>query len=72
MAASSALVGLSLSRRSEFARECARIRLDGGIGEIGPTAADVAGALQERRELRSDAGQRLLPILATFHMPARH
>src|SRR4249919_503543 len=47
---------LELEQTVEFARECARIRLDGGIGEIAPPAADVAGALQERLERRGEHG----------------
>src|ERR1700730_18675725 len=47
---------LELKQAVEIARECAGIRLDGGIGEIGPSAADVAGALQERLERRGEHG----------------
>jgi hypothetical protein len=38
---------LELEQTVEFARERTRISFDGRICEIGPTAADVTGALQE-------------------------
>jgi hypothetical protein len=47
---------LELKQAVELALEFARVRLDGGIGEIGPPAADVGGVLQELFEGRGEHG----------------
>src|SRR5215469_6894221 len=47
---------LEFKQAVKLALKRARVRLDGGIGEIGSAATDLAGALQERLEFRGEHG----------------
>jgi hypothetical protein len=47
---------LELKQAVELALECARVRLDRGVGEVRPATTDLAGALQERLECRGEHG----------------